>query len=49
MTSHTNDLTVNPSDETIRLGPLVARFLITGENATGSVAVFELPRGRRGD
>lgn len=33
---------VNPADETIRLGPLAVRFLITGEDATGSVAVFEL-------
>jgi quercetin dioxygenase-like cupin family protein len=33
---------VNPSDETIRLGPLAVRFLITGEHASGSVAVFEL-------
>ena len=33
---------VNPADETIRLGPLGVRFLITGEDATGSVAVFEL-------
>jgi quercetin dioxygenase-like cupin family protein len=33
---------VNPSDETIRLGPLEVRFLVTGENSGGSVAVFEL-------
>jgi quercetin dioxygenase-like cupin family protein len=33
---------LNPSDETIRLGPLVVRFLITGEEAAGSVTVFEL-------
>ncbi len=33
---------VNPADETISLGPLGVRFLITGEDATGSVAVFEL-------
>ncbi len=33
---------INPSDETIRLGPLAVRFLITGDDATGSVAVFEL-------
>jgi len=32
----------NPSDETIRLGPLALRFLITGEHATGSIALFEL-------
>ena len=36
------DLHVNPSDETIRLGPLAVRFLITGEDSNGSVAAFEL-------
>jgi len=36
------DLCVNPADETIRLGPIEVRFLITGENSTGSVAVFEV-------
>lgn len=40
---------VNPSDETIRLGPLAVRFLITGENSNGSVAAFEVsvPRAQR--
>ena len=40
---------VNPSDETIRLGPLAVRFLITGENSNGSVAAFEVsvPSGQR--
>ena len=33
---------VNPSDETIRLGPLAVRFLLTGDDSIGSVAVFEL-------
>jgi quercetin dioxygenase-like cupin family protein len=42
MPRQTADLRTNPSDETILLGPLVVRFLITGEDATGSVAVFEL-------
>ena len=42
MTSQAVDLHVNPSDETIRLGPLAVRFLITGEDARGSVALFEL-------
>lgn len=42
MPAQTVDLHVNPSDETIRLGPLAVRFLITGERAAGSVAVFEL-------
>ncbi len=36
------DFHVNPSDETIRLGPLAVRFLITGENSNGSVAAFEV-------
>ena len=36
------DLHVDPSDETIRIGPLTVRFLISGEQATGSVCVFEL-------
>ena len=33
---------VNPSHETIRLGPLVVHFLITGQDSTGSIAAFEL-------
>jgi hypothetical protein len=43
------DLGVNPSDETIRLGPLVVRILITGENSSGSIAAFEVtvPAGQR--
>ena len=36
------DLRVNPSDETIQLGPLAVRFLLTGENSTGSIAAFEV-------
>ena len=36
------DFGVNPSDETIPLGPLAVRFLITGENSNGSVAAFEV-------
>ncbi len=42
MTPQTLELTINPAAETIRLGPLVVRFLLTGENSTGSVAAFEL-------
>jgi quercetin dioxygenase-like cupin family protein len=41
-TRQTVDLHVNPSDETIRLGPLAVRFLIVGENSSGSIAAFEL-------
>ena len=36
------DLRVNPSDETIRIGPLAVRFLLTGDNSTGSIAAFEV-------
>jgi quercetin dioxygenase-like cupin family protein len=36
------DLDVNPSDEAIRLGPLMVRFLITGENSNGTLAAFEV-------
>ncbi len=36
-------LRVNPSDETVRLGPLAVRFLLTGADSTGSIAMpFEL-------
>jgi len=49
MTQQAIDLRVNPADETIRLGPLAVRFLVTGENSNGSVAAFELtvPRAQR--
>lgn len=36
------DLHINPSEETIRLGPLAVRFLITAEDSTGTIAAFEL-------
>ncbi|HUZ45888.1 MAG TPA: cupin domain-containing protein [Terriglobia bacterium] len=42
MAQQTVDLKVNPADETIRLGPLAVRFLLTGENSNGSIAAFEL-------
>ena len=42
MAQPSTDVQVNPSDETIHLGPLAVRFLITGEDASGSVALFEL-------
>jgi quercetin dioxygenase-like cupin family protein len=40
---------VNPSDETIRVGPLGIRFLVTGDDSNGSAAVFELtvPAGKK--
>jgi quercetin dioxygenase-like cupin family protein len=36
------EIAVNPSDETIGLGPLAVRFLVTADNSAGSIAVFEL-------
>jgi quercetin dioxygenase-like cupin family protein len=42
MPRHSIDLRLNPSEETIRLGPLAVRFLITSENSSGSIAAFEL-------
>jgi quercetin dioxygenase-like cupin family protein len=42
MLQRANDVRVNPSAETIRVGPLAVRFLITAENSNDSVAAFEL-------
>jgi quercetin dioxygenase-like cupin family protein len=42
MAPETVPVHVNPSDETIRLGPLAVRFLVTGDDASGSLALFEL-------
>jgi len=49
MKQQTIELHVDPSEETIRLGPLEVRFLLTGDDSTGSVAVFEvfIPNGQR--
>jgi quercetin dioxygenase-like cupin family protein len=33
---------VNPSEETIKIGPLGIRFLLTGDDSGGSVSVFEV-------
>ncbi|HEX8713363.1 MAG TPA: cupin domain-containing protein [Terracidiphilus sp.] len=49
MTQQILDLQINPADETIRIGPIEVRFLVTGEHSGGSVAVFEVvvPGGLR--
>jgi quercetin dioxygenase-like cupin family protein len=49
MTQTNMELQVDPSSETIRLGPLDVRFLVTGDDSTGSVAVFEvfIPKQQR--
>jgi len=33
---------INPSEETIKIGPLGIRFLVTGEDSHGSASVFEV-------
>ena len=40
---------VNPSEETIKIGPLGIRFLLTGDDSNGSASVFEVlvPVGQR--
>src|SRR6516225_4520229 len=40
---------LNPADETIRVGVTHIRFLVTGAESNGSVAIFELtiPAGAR--
>lgn len=45
----TNRRAVNPSEETIRIGPLGIRFLLAGEDTNGSVSVFEVtvPAGQK--
>lgn len=42
MTQQAIALQVNPAEETIRLGPLSVRFLVTGAESAGTVAVFEV-------
>lgn len=43
------ELQVNPAEETVHLGPLMVRFLVTAAQSSGSTAVFELsiPAGER--
>lgn len=36
------DVRVNPADETISIGGLAVRFLLDGDNSSGSIALFEL-------
>jgi len=40
---------VNPSEETIRIGPLDIRFLLTADDTNGAVSVFEVtvPAGQK--
>jgi len=45
----TADVSVNPSEEDIHIGPILIRFLLTGADTNGSVSVFEMtvPAGRK--
>ena len=45
MPTETSHLSVNPSDEAINFGSLAVRFLLTGDDSTGSIAAFELTVG----
>lgn len=47
--SMTAALGINPADETICVGPLGIRFLVTGDDSHGSAAVFEctVPAGEK--
>jgi quercetin dioxygenase-like cupin family protein len=40
---------VNPSEETITIGPLAIRFLLTGDDSNNNASVFEVrvPRGQK--
>jgi quercetin dioxygenase-like cupin family protein len=40
---------VNPSEETIKIGPLEIRFLLTGDDSNGNDSVFEffVPAGQK--
>ncbi|HXI01710.1 MAG TPA: cupin domain-containing protein [Candidatus Saccharimonadales bacterium] len=44
-----NQTAVNPSEESMKLGPLGIRFLLSGEDTKGSVSVFEMtvPAGQK--
>jgi len=42
MTPPIIDLRANPSEETIHLGPLAVRFLLTGEDSAGAIAIFQV-------
>ena len=42
MSARTVELSVNPSDETLRFGPIVVRFLVAGDQSAGTMAAFEL-------
>jgi quercetin dioxygenase-like cupin family protein len=42
MAQRTSEHHVNPAEEVIRLGEVKIRFLVTGDNSSGSIAAFEV-------
>jgi quercetin dioxygenase-like cupin family protein len=46
---HPRTIMVNPSEETIKVGPIVIRFLLTCDDSNGSMSVFEfvVPAGHK--
>jgi hypothetical protein len=46
MTRQTLNLQVNPSDETIRVGLLTVRFLLTADDSSGSICQRSLKTGQ---
>jgi quercetin dioxygenase-like cupin family protein len=49
MNQSTSDVATNPAGETIHIGPLAIRFLVTADDSRGSAAVFEctVPAGEK--
>jgi quercetin dioxygenase-like cupin family protein len=49
MTRRPLNFTLIPPEETIRVGPLTVHFLVTADNSSASIAVFEVtvPGGQR--
>ena len=49
MIQETSAVKTNPAEETIHVGGLAIRFLLTSENSTGSIAAFEMvvPGGQK--
>lgn len=43
------EVRINPAHETVNIGPLALRFLVTGENSGGSIFAFEMvvPAGQK--
>src|SRR5262245_34068631 len=42
MIGQTERMTVNPAEETIDYGAMAVRFLVTGDQSSGTLATFEL-------